>query len=98
MTLREPCAEIFDYTSQKLHRVFRFPNGYGVSVVKGPKTKNRQWELAIVQFYGSQFFEFYVDDTTKIANDLVAGLTDNEVDSIMEVVEHYRPYGEFPTA
>ncbi len=63
--------------------VFRFPNGFGASVVRGPYThggRDGMWELGVVEWSGEKFELTY---DTDIADDVVGYLSSGEVDVLL---------------
>lgn len=56
-----------------IHYVFRFENGYGASVVKGPRTYGGLqdlWELAVIEFFGERSMNYELDYDTEITDDV----------------------------
>lgn len=57
-------------------RIYKFPNGYGASVIRHPGSygfKNGLWELAVLDSSGDLCY------STPITNDVIGHLTDEEV-------------------
>lgn len=57
-------------------RIYKFPNGYGASVIRHPGSygfKNGLWELAVLDGSGDLCY------STPITNDVIGHLTDEEV-------------------
>lgn len=66
-----------------IQKVYKFPNGYGASVIKGPYTyggKKGLWELAVLK--GE---ELCYD--TDITSDVIGHLNDPEMDAILRQIE-----------
>lgn len=62
-----------------IQKVYKFPNGYGASVIKGPYTyggKKGLWEVAVL-FHGELCYD------TEITDDVIGHLNDPEVDNIL---------------
>lgn len=60
--------------------IFKFPNGYGASVVKGPYTygwRDDLWELAVTYFKECGDYNLVYD--SGITDDVAGYLTDEEV-------------------
>lgn len=70
-----------------IQKIYRFPNGYGASVVRfkigdryGSYTNNeKEWELAVIEFNNEDKEEFSLTYDTPITNDVIGHLTDEEV-------------------
>lgn len=63
-----------------VHKIYKFPNGYGASVVSGCYTyggKQGLWELAVIRWIGDE--DWYLCYTTPITNDVLGWLTDDQV-------------------
>ena len=58
--------------------LFRFPNGYGASVIKGSDTYGNA-ELAVVKFHGTGTDDFKLVYDTPIANDVIGMEDVNEL-------------------
>lgn len=74
--------------------LFRFPNGFGASVVNGPYTYGGTaglWELAVIKWNGSGKYAFELTYDTDISDDVIGGLAPGEVD---ELLLHIKNLGE----
>ena len=72
-------AELTDIETYK----FAFRNGYGASVIRGPRTYGGEegtWELAVLK-QGS------ICDKTPITDDVIGGITDDEVIELLQRIE-----------
>lgn len=81
--MREFLVESNDNVNGGIQRVYKFPNGYGASVIKGPYTyggKKGLWELAVLK--GE---ELCYD--TDITSDVIGHLNDPEMDAILRQIE-----------
>lgn len=81
--MREFLVESNDNVNGGVQRVYKFPNGYGASVIKGPYTyggKKGLWELAVLK--GE---ELCYD--TDITSDVIGHLNDPEMDAILRQIE-----------
>jgi hypothetical protein len=73
---------------QGVQKLYRFPNGYGASVVKGEHTYGGEdglWELAVLTFSDKDGatlddYDFEICYTTDITEDVLGHLTDEEVE------------------
>lgn len=81
--MREFLVESNDNVNGGVQRVYKFPNGYGASVIKGPYTyggKKGLWELAVLK-----------DDElcydTDITSDVIGHLNDPEMDAVLRQIE-----------
>lgn len=81
--MREFLVESNDNVNGGIQKVYKFPNGYGASVIKGPYTyggKKGLWELAVLK--GE---ELCYD--TDITSDVIGHLNDPEMDAILRQIE-----------
>lgn len=81
--MREFLVESNDNVNGGVQRVYKFPNGYGASVIKGPYTyggKKGLWEVAVLK--GE---ELCYD--TDITSDVIGHLNDPEMDAILRQIE-----------
>lgn len=81
--MREFLVESNDNVNGGVQRVYKFPNGYGASVIKGPYTyggKKGLWELAVLK--GE---ELCYD--TDITSDVIGHLNDPEMDAVLRQIE-----------
>ena len=81
--MREFLVESNDNVNGGVQKVYKFPNGYGASVIKGPYTyggKDGKWELAVLK--GD---ELCYD--TDITSDVIGHLNDPEMDAILRRIE-----------
>ncbi|MBQ0142245.1 MAG: hypothetical protein KBT06_05520 [Prevotellaceae bacterium] len=74
---------------------FKFPNGYGASVIKGSGSYGgtlNLWELALLGMDGHLLY------TDLVGNDVLGFLTDSEVNKVLEMIysgkidEDFNPY------
>jgi len=66
-----------------IQKIYKFPNGYGASIIKGPYTyggRDGKWELAVLK--GE---ELCYD--TDITSDVIGHLNDPEMDTILRQIE-----------
>jgi len=81
--MREFLVESNDNVNGGIQKIYKFPNGYGASVIKGPYTyggKKGLWELAVLK--GE---ELCYD--TDITSDVIGHLNDPEMDAILRQIE-----------
>lgn len=100
MTKHNPIFEAFHQDERKYQRVYRFQNGYGASVVQGPDTfggPKGLWELAVVRFEGDEFYEYVVDKTTSISNEVIGDLPEHEIEPLLIAIASLRA-GRLPSA
>jgi len=69
--------------------VYRFPNGYGASVIKTPVT-GPGWELAVLQWNGQRARPVY---DTPVTGDVEPGLSWEEVKLLIKQIEQLPPLG-----
>ena len=79
---------------QGVQKLYRFPNGYGASVVKGAHTyggEDNLWELAVLTFVDKNGttlgdYDFELCYTTGITEDVVGHLSDEEVEDHLKKI------------
>lgn len=72
-----------------VHYVFRFPNGYGASVVKHSGSYGHRedlWELAVVKFYDEGDDDWNLNYDTDITDDVIGHLADEEVRDLLKQI------------
>lgn len=70
------------------HKVYKFPNNYGASVVKHKYSyggKDGLWEVGVIFFYGDDYELIY---STPITNDVLWYFTDEEVENTLEQIKN----------
>jgi hypothetical protein len=73
-----------------IQRLYRFPNGYGASVIKGPYTYGGLeglWELAVTKATGADPEHFQITYSTPITDGVEGRLTEDEVDVMLSQIE-----------
>ncbi len=73
-----------------VQKLFRFPNGYGASVVRGPYTYGGSrglWELAVILYHGEGEDSFSLTYETPITDDVIGYLEEDEVDKVLARIE-----------
>jgi hypothetical protein len=76
---------------QGVQKLYRFPNGYGASVVKGAHSyggEDNLWELAVLTFTDKDGntlgdYDFEMCYTTGITEDVLGHLSDEEVEEYL---------------
>lgn len=71
-------------------KLYRFPNGYGASVVQFPHSYgygSGRWELAVLKLTGEDVDDFKLTYDTDITDDVIGYLTEDEVDALLDQVE-----------
>jgi len=95
--MREPQFERPHPASEGgIQKVYRFPNGYGASVVRHSFSYGGEdgfWELAVVQFTSEDILDFQLTYATPITNDVLGWLDEDEVDERLTAIEQL-PTGE----
>lgn len=74
--------------SNGIQKIYRFPNGYGASVIMNTISKGFEdglWELAVVYFKNNQMYLTY---NTPITSDVIGYLTDQDVESLLIQIEN----------
>lgn len=78
-----------------IQKVYRFPNGYGASVIQHKRFsyggEDGLWEVAVIRFYESSVgsvdgISWDIDYTTPITSDVLGYLTDFEVDEKLDEI------------
>ena len=89
--MRDPYLQVIHNDEEKMQLVYRFPNGYGASVVQGPTTDGGLeglWELAVIRFNSTHPCDFTVDESTALGTDTHGDLTQECVEALLVFVEH----------
>ena len=71
------------------HKVFKFPNNYGASVVQNDYSyggKKGLWEIAVIYFIDVDQWD--IDYSTPITSDVLGYLTDEEVCETLERIKN----------
>lgn len=71
------------------HKVFKFPNNYGASVVQNDYSyggKKGLWEIAVIYFIDVDQWD--IDYSTPITSDVLGYLTDEEVCETLEKIKN----------
>ena len=71
-------------------RVFRYKNGYGASVVRGPYTyggDEGKFELAVLLFADEDSDTYELDYSTPITDDVIGYLDEDEVQEYLKQIE-----------
>lgn len=69
------------------HKVYKFPNNYGASVIKNKYSyggTENLWEVGVIFFYGDDYELTY---STPITSDVLGYLTDEEVCETLEQIK-----------
>jgi hypothetical protein len=72
-----------------IQKIFRFDNGFGASVVRhlGSYGSNEGlWELAVIKFHGKGNFDFKLDYSTPITDNVLGHLQEDEVEDLLNVI------------
>lgn len=72
-----------------LHKVYKFPNNYGASVIQHDYSyggKDGLWEIAVIYFVDGD--EWDIDYSTPITRDVLGYLTDEEVCETLEQIKN----------
>ena len=70
------------------HKVYKFPNNYGASVIKNKYSyggTENLWEVGVVFFYGDGYELTY---STPITDDVLGYLSDEEVENTLEQIKN----------
>jgi hypothetical protein len=76
-------------------RIYRFPNGYGASVVRIPlftyTNNNNEWELAVIRFKNKRNDKFELCYDTPITDDVIGYLEEADVEKILHKIQKLPP-------
>ena len=80
-----------------IHRLYRFDNGYGASVVRfslpgldgyGSYTSNeKEWEVAVVRWKDRKMNRFDLVYDTPITDDVLGHVHDDDLDELLDSIE-----------
>lgn len=73
-----------------VQRLYRFPNGYGASVVRFDGSYGYcrgLWELAVLTFNGPGIGDYSMCYTTELTGDVLGYLTEENVDDLLDQIE-----------
>ena len=76
--------------SGAVQKIYRFPNGYGASVVKGEHTYGGDeglWELAVITFKNDDIHTYELCYDTEVTSDVEGNLNDDEVEALLSRIE-----------
>lgn len=90
----EPIITRTHHSGNGIQKIYRFPNGYGASVIRykikdyyGSYTNNdKEWELAVIKFKGTEDNSFELNYMTKITGDVMGYLSDEQVQKILKKI------------
>lgn len=68
-----------------VQRIYRFPNGYGASIVEHAFSYGT--ELAVVKFHGDGAHDFHLCYDTGITDDVLGHLTETEVQHTLNQIK-----------
>ena len=72
-----------------VQKLFRFPNGYGASVVQFPYSYGGDeglWEMAVIRYSGEDNDAFSLTYDTPITDDVLGHLSEQDVDALLDQV------------
>lgn len=86
-----------DYTPIKdrqmnggIQKIYRFPNGYGASVVRHQFSYGADrglWELGVIKFNGPEWSDFKLNYDTHITSDVLGHLSETDVIDMLKQIE-----------
>ena len=71
--------------------VYRFPNGYGASVVQASWSYGSDdglFELGVIKFSGEGDYAFSLTYDTNITNDVIGNLTEQDVQDLLNKIKY----------
>ena len=81
-------------------KIYRFPNGYGASVVRHQFSYGNErglWELAVIKFENENSEKFTLSCDTDVTDDVEGYLNQHDVDALLSQIENIEPCsGEQP--
>lgn len=80
----------YDTFDEGIHKIYKFPNKYGASVVKTRFTYGGDqdlWELAVLKF-DDKSDKYKLAYDTPITNNVLGYLSDEEVENILEQIKN----------
>lgn len=97
LQIYKPYIEYEDKTLKKKHKIYRFNNGWGVSIAQGEDcygcTKSGHWSLAVIYWLSDEFWDFDLDVENPVCNgDVLWDVPDEEIDAILSIVERFPDY------
>lgn len=78
-----------EHHSGGIRKLYKFPNGYGASVIKTPFSYGGfqdLWELAVVTNIADDNSSFDLCYTTTITNDVLGYLSDEDVENVLKQI------------
>lgn len=93
MTKKEDIMPTLERTRAELggeQRLYKFPNGYGASVIKGYGTYGNEkglWELAVVELGRKSDWDFKITYSTPITSDVEGYLTPAKVQKLLRKIQ-----------
>lgn len=76
--------------SSGIHKIYRFENGYGASVVRFNYSyggNSGLWELAVIKFEDESNNSWSLDYETPVTGDVIGYLTEEQVEQYLEQIE-----------
>jgi len=76
--------------SNGIHKIYRFENNYGASVVQFSHSDGGDqglWELAVIKFESADNGSWSVDYETPVTGDVIGYLNEDEVELYLEQIE-----------
>lgn len=70
-------------------KIYRFPNGYGASVVRHSYSYGSErglWELAVVTFNGTDHYNITLEYSTPVTSDVEGCLSDDDVQRLLKEI------------
>lgn len=88
--MREPMSEKPHNMGNGVQKLYRFPNGYGASVVRFEYSYGADqglWELAVIHYPKADSDDFSLTYGTPITDDVIGYLSETEVDELLTKIE-----------
>lgn len=74
--------------------IYRFPNGYGASIIRHRASNGNSeglWELAVLRITEGDMWQWPIEYSTPITDDVIGWLSPPEVDEILEKIAALPP-------
>ena len=75
---------------ERQHYIFKFPNDYGASVIKGYGSYGYEddlFELALIKFYDSEDYDLFYDETGTFEGCVVGYLTNERINELLKEIK-----------
>lgn len=77
-----------------MQAIYRFPNGYGASIIRHGGSNGASaglWELVVLRIQGGTMWQWSIDYSTPVTDDVIGGLAPTDVDSLLDHIAALPP-------